>query len=690
MPEVAAPAAMRGGAPGKRRRDRVLAQIVVAAGIGLGALTLTAAALAQAPPPATGAAAPQGAQVPLSAPTQILPGALPPQSQTPPGQPGLPGPAGPATAATATGTTRQEVLTLKDLGANSPIRLLGVQGEGSLPFSIRRDEVATGGKIDVSFAYSPALIPELSHLTVLLNGEVIGSIPPPKEKASGLTVALPINPVLFHQDNRILFRFIGHYTLGCEDPLDPRLWLVLSNASAITMQLQKLTLANDLSLLPAPFYDSKDMQALTLPFVFAGRPSPSTLQAAGIAASWFGSLASYKGATFPVSFDTIPTTNAVVFATNAEKPAGVSLPDLSGPTISVVTNPNNPEAKLLLVMGRTPQELAAAAQTLALGSVALSGQTQVVGAPDIPERKPYDAPRWIPTDRPVRLGELAQPADLQGSGLVPGLLTVNFRTAPDIFVWGNAGIPLDVRYRYPAGSWLNYDGSRFDVSINNSYLSSLPLTQEGTVQQAKEIISPDFVLNEQTVRIPPYYIFGQNQLQFYYKLNPRKLEACQGVLPSNLQESIDPDSTIDLSNTERFASLPNLAFFVNSGYPFTRLADLSQTAVVIPDQLTPVERPDLPDADGHDGRFDGFPGRARQCRDRRRRQPGGRQGPDRARRDRASAADRQVEPKRPVAGRGRASAGGGDLALRPRLHGPRSQCPAGARARRPASHAARR
>ncbi|HYM72866.1 MAG TPA: cellulose biosynthesis cyclic di-GMP-binding regulatory protein BcsB [Stellaceae bacterium] len=61
---------------------------------------------------------------------------------------------------------------------------------------------------------------------------------------------------------------------------------------------------------------------------------------------------------------------------------------------------------------------------------------------------------------------------------------------------------------------------------------------------------------------------------------------CQDVLPNNVQESIDPDSTIDLSKTDRFTSLPNLAFFVNSGYPFTRLADLGDTAVVIPDQLT--------------------------------------------------------------------------------------------------------
>ncbi len=616
-----------GAANREAGRGRTLPGLLLAGGVALSALAFGGTALAQtnAPPaplpsaptgpptggvapsgpgPLTGAAAPppQGAQVPLSTPTQIVPGAMAPQSTTPPNQPSLPGPAGaptgtaaagtpgastaPGASAAPSGTTRTQVLTLKDIGANSPIRLIGVQGEGSLPFSVRRDEVVTGGQMDLTFAYSPALIPELSHLTVLVNGEVVGSIPLPKEKASGQTATLTIPPVLFQEDNRVLFRFIGHYTLGCEDPLHSSLWLVLSNTTKLTTQLQKLPMADDLSLLPSPFYDSKDMQALTLPFVFASKVSPATLQAAGTVASWFGALAAYKGASFPTSLDTVPNGNAVVFATNTEKPNGLSLPAINGPTIAIVANPNNPEAKLLLVMGRNADELRAAASTLAVGATALNGATQVVGTPDIPARKAYDAPRWVKIDRPVRFGELVQPTDLQGNGLVPGLLTVNFRTAPDLFVWGNTGVPLTIRYRYPAGTWMNFRDSRLDVSINNSYLRSLPLTQEGVVRQVKDIISPDFVMNEQVVRVPPYYVFGQNQLQFYYDLRPIKQGECQDVLPNNVQESIDPDSTIDLSKTERFTSLPNLSFFVNSGYPFTRMADLGDTAVVLPDQLT--------------------------------------------------------------------------------------------------------
>ena len=46
--------------------------------------------------------------------------------------------------------------------------------------------------------------------------------------------------------------------------------------------------------------------------------------------------------------------------------------------------------------------------------------------------------------------------------------------------------------------------------------------------------------------------------------------------------AVDPDSTVDISRAYRFAQLPNLAYFVSSGFPFTRMADLSDTAVVLP------------------------------------------------------------------------------------------------------------
>jgi hypothetical protein len=55
-------------------------------------------------------------------------------------------------------------------------------------------------------------------------------------------------------------------------------------------------------------------------------------------------------------------------------------------------------------------------------------------------------------------------------------------------------------------------------------------------------------------------------------------------VPGDIRTGIDPDSTIDLSGAYRFTTLPNLAYFVSSGFPFTRIADLSTTAAVLPDR----------------------------------------------------------------------------------------------------------
>lgn len=66
-----------------------------------------------------------------------------------------------------------------------------------------------------------------------------------------------------------------------------------------------------------------------------------------------------------------------------------------------------------------------------------------------------------------------------------------------------------------------------------------------------------------------------------------KAGRCTTALVDNTRAAIDPDSTVDFSGYPHFATLPNLAFFANSGYPFTRLADLAETVVVLPDAPAP-------------------------------------------------------------------------------------------------------
>jgi cellulose synthase (UDP-forming) len=528
----------------------------------------------------------QTSAVPAEAPAAIAP---PAAVEPPPAAAPTP-PALLEQAPAAQGATRKLVLSLKDLGAGGPLRLIGVHGEAWLPISLRRDEVVTAAKMTLALGYSPSLIAELSHLSIFINGELTGSIQLIKERSGGVTVELPINPALFLPESKLNLQFIAHYTRECEDPLHSTLWGVVSNVnSMLELTVQRLPQQDDLASLPAPFFDMGDTRPLSLPFVMASRPSNETLRAGAAVAGYFGSRASQRGFAFPVVHDHMPEGHAVVLATPGDAVPGLILPEIKGPTLAVIPNPADPDHKLLMVLGRNGDELQAAAYTLGVGSQALSGSAAAVGPPQLLSRVPYDATRWIPSDRPVKLGEFVDPLLLQGVGLYSGILAANFRSAPDLFVWGKDGIPLDLRYRYPNGDWLDRNLSRLDVSINNKFLKAFPTTEPTRLDLIRETFTEEFILNEGTVSIPPYEVFGQNQLQFLFDLKSNKKGECQGYLPDNVRTSIDPDSTIDFSDIYHFARFPNLGFFAGASYPFTRLADLSETAVVMSEQATSSE-----------------------------------------------------------------------------------------------------
>jgi hypothetical protein len=76
---------------------------------------------------------------------------------------------------------------------------------------------------------------------------------------------------------------------------------------------------------------------------------------------------------------------------------------------------------------------------------------------------------------------------------------------------------------------------------------------------------------------------ARSQLQFHFNYDYPKQGACKDVEMKNFQGAIDPDSTLDLTSFPHYIEMPNIAVFANAGYPFTRMADLSETAVVLPD-----------------------------------------------------------------------------------------------------------
>ena len=343
---------------------------------------------------------------------------------------------------------RQENLSFKQMGAYSPLKLRGVDGSQSLPFSVRLDETVTHARLKLGFNYSPALLQELSHLKVLVNEEVIAVLPLPKDKASsGEMRVVDIDPRLITDFNRIRLQLIGHYTLECEDPLHSSLWASISNQSQLEITTRMLTLPTDLALLPAPFFDRRDSRRLELPFVFGAHPSMESLRASGIIASWLGAQASYRGARFSANFDRLPQQHAIIVATNDELPESLRLEKVQGPTLAVISRSDNPAIKYLLVLGRDSNELKLAADALVLGQATLSGQTATIHSVKYDERRaPYDAPNWLPTSRAVRFAELvSNQNELQVNGHLSDTIKVNARLAPDLFTWPTSRVPINLR-----------------------------------------------------------------------------------------------------------------------------------------------------------------------------------------------------------------------------------------------------
>jgi hypothetical protein len=481
-------------------------------------------------------------------------------------------------------------LSFKQLGAWSSVNLRGADGSRTLNFSIRADEMVVGAKLKLLYDYSPALIPELSHLRILLNERVAMVEGLPQGKHLGNAREIDLDTRQFSDINFLRFNLIGHYTRQCEDPFHSSLWLTLSDLGRLELTLAPKATTNDLKYLPAPFFDKRDDATLKLPFVFAGKPSPGTIKAAGIVASWFGIQAGNRGAQFPTSLSTLPEGNAVVFIQGGEKIAGVET--VAGSTLSIATHPSNPLAKLLIVTGSNDAEMLRSAQAIALVSKALVGQSLVITKEtDIAPRKPYDAPAWVPIDRPVRFGEIARPEELRTQGWYPEVIRLNYRVSPDVFTWRTAGVPLNLKYRFTRLP--EHKASSLNVSLNNDFIHALPLNyaykNPDEINKLNLTGSDNVSKRSDLLFIPPYAVGGRDQLQLGYFFDILKHGECQNMPPDNLQGAIDPESTLDFSAFPRYAALPNLAYFSNIGFPFTRMADLSETAVVMPDSPNPHE-----------------------------------------------------------------------------------------------------
>ncbi|BCU57490.1 cellulose synthase regulator BcsB [Enterobacter kobei] len=592
--------------------------------VGLSAFPYAITSAAPTSPAATAApvvptvtSATEGAATPAPTQPEAMTPERPVEAQTTPvGQvmPGVNGANAPIIADNA--PTRDVTLTFAQIAPPPGSMILrGVNPDGGIEFGTRSDEIVSKAMLNLEYTPSPSLLPVQSQLKVYLNDELMGVLPVTKEQLGKKTQAqIAIDPLYITDFNRVRLEFVGHYRDVCENPASSTLWMDIGRNSSLAMTYQKLTLKNDLSNFPVPFFDPRDNRPLNLPMVFAGVPALAQQQAASIVASWFGSRTGWRGQQFPVSYDALPDSNAIVFATNDKRPAFLrDVPPVTAPTVMMMNHPTNPFMKVLVVFGRDDKDILQAAKGIAQGNLLFRGDRVVVDeVKPLLARKPYDAPNWVRTDRAISFGELkTYEEQLQSTGLQPASINVAMNLPPDLYLLRSSGIDMNLNYRYTAPP--TKDSSRMDISLNNQFLQSFSLTssQDSNRLLLRLPVLQGLLDGKTEVTIPALKLGALNQLRFDFQyMNPMPggtIENCITFQPVQNRVVIGDDSTIDFSKYYHFIAMPDLRAFANAGFPFSRMADLSDTLVVLPAQPTPGQLTTLLDSMGGIGAQTGLP-----------------------------------------------------------------------------------
>ncbi|MDM2967520.1 MULTISPECIES: cellulose biosynthesis cyclic di-GMP-binding regulatory protein BcsB [unclassified Citrobacter] len=549
-------------------------------------------------------------------PAQAPTAPAPETPEQPVGQvmPGVPGADAPVVA--QNGPSRDVKLTFAQIAPPPGSMVLrGVNPNGSIEFGMRSDEVVSKAMLNLEYTPSPSLLPIQSQLKVYLNDELMGVLPVTKEQLGKKTLAqMPINPLFITDFNRVRLEFVGHYRDVCENPASSTLWLDVGRSSVLDLTYQTLPVKNDLSHFPVPFFDPRDNRQVTLPVVFAGSPDLMQQQAASIVSSWFGSRAGWRGQHFPVMYNTLPDRNAIVFATNDKRPDFLrDHPPVKAPVIEMISHPDNPYVKLLVVFGRDDNDLLQAAKGIAQGNILFRGDSVVVDeVKPLLARKPYDAPNWVRTDRAVTFGELkTYKEQLQSTGLEPAAISLSLNLPPDLYLLRSNGIDMNLNYRYTTPP--SKDSSRMDISLNDQFLQAFSLnsTQESNRLLLRLPVLQGLIDGKTDVSIPALKLGAMNQLRFDFQyMNPMpggSVDNCVTFQPVQNHVVIGDDSTIDFSKYYHFIAMPDLRAFANAGFPFSRMADLSETIAVMPKKPNEAQMETLLDVTGTIGAQTGFP-----------------------------------------------------------------------------------
>ncbi|MCW1830158.1 cellulose biosynthesis cyclic di-GMP-binding regulatory protein BcsB [Enterobacter asburiae] len=498
------------------------------------------------------------------------------------------------------------VISLSQMGQPHGIVLSGGQTESGGHFTLPLNVVVTRARLMLELNVSPEMSARNASMQLMLNGQPLGTVPLSVEKNDVTHFALDIPAALLVTANNFSVKINDNDTMRCPGNLSDQYRVTVLPESRIELEGGLLSMRADLNLFPRPFMDTLQMTPAIITFAFGQHVRDDAIGAAASLSSWFGIEADYRGVSFSVLNDALPDGNGILIGHSGEIIGGFTLPEVDRPTLAIVGNPANPSYRLLLVVGNDDAELRTAVWRLTHGDFPPDTATFSLPVQTLPVSKPYDAPRWIRTDRPVKLKEMLNKDErLRVNGVWHAPLRISFRASPDLFLWDGETLPLHIGYRFPPENWIDEERSWLSMSLNGIFLHNLPVNKPGVLETLWRRAGGDARQESFDMPLEPDMIYGDNELSLYFNITPKANVPCNVQRNNGVVSGIDEDSWIDLSHTRHFTLMPELAYFAGASFPFSRLADYSQTVLLLPERPSEIQIATLLDMAARSGNATG-------------------------------------------------------------------------------------
>ncbi len=427
-----------------------------------------------------------------------------------------------------------------------------------------------------SYVNSSALLAYKSRLVVSVDGIPMGQwVLDPENSHRQCKLMIP-GRMLRPGYHELTFEVAQHSERECEDPFAPELWTLLRLGEAqISFDYVNRPIPLKLSSIPNLIEDPKTIPVKRINFVLKN-VNKDMLEIAAIVASGMGARLSYRPLHISVSQDIIRGIDNIFFTTSEglrnfvfdlRQEDQVKEPQIFINHLPTSLAGNNTELDnshaLIVITGETKSQLLKAAKAFsALSFPFPQTRSMVVQNVETPNLHPLQKKFQLIPGLPVMLRDLGFNTHVF-MGMHKEPVSFNFVLPPDLYIKPNQYAVLSLHFGFSGA--IRKD-STMQIKLNDKPVASIHLDNEhGAFYENYKLLLPTYLFRP-----------GRNSISFETLLLPLIIKRCEGFQDMNLFLTLFDDSKIAFPSMGHWGKLPEIRYFFDSGFPFSRNINQSE------------------------------------------------------------------------------------------------------------------